>query len=148
LEGFSRYWFEVLTSGGLTGRPDHCDEWIKAVFIPTTQLVSNYTNLDKKAEWYRTVQQNELIGEFKRLCPSVRYDRQQDRHLGQRRGWWLPDLVTARREFERFIGGPVDWSVDVGAAVGFDAATLDAHWAGREPTKRSLSDILDEWDKE
>lgn len=148
LEGFSRYWFEVLTSGGLTGRPDHCDEWIKAVFIPTTQLVSNYTNLDKKAEWYRTVQQNELLGEFKRLCPSVRYDRQQDRHLGQKRGWWLPDLVTARREFERFIGGPVDWSEDIGSKVGFDDATLDVYWDDRKTFKQSVSDILDAWDKE
>lgn len=148
LEGFSRFWFEVLTSGGLTGRPDHCDEWIKAVFIPTTQLVFNYTNLDKKAEWYRTVQQNELLGELKRLCPSVRYDRQQDRHLGQRRGWWLPDLLTARREFENFIGGPVDWSEEIGSKVGFDAATLDVHWAGMGPSKQSVADILDALDKE
>jgi hypothetical protein len=148
LEGFSRFWFEVLTSGGLTGRPDHCNEWIKTVFIPTTQLVSNYTNLDKKAEWYRTVQQNELLGELKRLCPSVRYDRQQYRHLGQRRGWWLPDLVTARHEFERFIGGPVDWPMDAGGAVGLDAATLDVLWADREPPKKSVSDILAAWDQE
>lgn len=148
LEGFGRFWFEVLTSGSLTGRTDVSEGWVKAVFIPTQQLVSNYTSFDKKAEWYRTVQQNELLGEFKRFCPSVRHDRQQNRHLGQRRGWWLPDLASARHEFEQFIGGSVDWPEDVGSNVGFDAATLDAYWAGSKLPMRSLSKILDDWDED
>jgi hypothetical protein len=148
LEGFSRFWFEVLTAGSLTGNTGNPQGWEKAVFISTSQLVTNYTEFDKKAQWYRTVQQSELLNELKRLCTSARYDRHQDKYQGQRRGWWLPDLVTARLEFERFIGGQVDWPVDFGAVTGFDTATLDAYWAGREPAKQTVSDILDAWDKE
>jgi hypothetical protein len=148
LEGFSRFWFEVLTSGSLAGETDNSPGWDKAVFISTGQLVADYTKFDTKAQWYRTVQQSELIAELKRLCPTVRSDRQPDRFRSIRRGWWLPDLASARREFEKFIGGPVDWPMDTGAVVGLDAATLDVHWAGREPPKRSVADILDAWGKE
>ena len=148
LEGFSRFWFEVLMSGSLTGDTDNAQGWEKAVFISTWQLITNYTNFDKKAQWYRTVQQSELIAELKRLCPAVRSDRQPDQFRITRRGWWLPDLVTARRDFERFIGGPVDWPQDAGGVVGLDAATLDVLWADREPPKKSVADILDAWDKE
>ena len=148
LEGFSRFWFEVLMSGNLAGETDNSHGWEEAVFIPTLQLVADYTNFDKKAQWYRTVQQSELIAELKRLCPTVRSDRQPDRFGRTRRGWWLPDLASARREFEKFIGGPVDWPMDTGAVVGLDAATLDVHWAGREPPKQSVADILNAWDQE
>ncbi len=136
LEGFSRFWFEVLTSGSLTGRHDYQPAWVGVIFIPTATLISNYTDFDKRAEWYRKVQQDALEREFNRLCPSARYDRHQDKHHGQRRGWWLPDLITARREFEKFIGGSVDWPANTGATVGLDAATLDVHWADREPAKQ------------
>ncbi len=147
LEGFSRFWFEVLTSGSLTGRPDGQD-WINVLFTPTQQLLDNYTAFDRKAQWYRTVQQNELVSDLKRLCSTVRSDRQPDRFRSTRRGWWLPDLLTARLEFEKFIGGQIDWPLDTGGIVGLDAATLDVHWAGREPPKPTVADILDEWDKE
>jgi len=148
LEGFSRFWFEVLTSGSLTGRNDYRSAWGGRIFIPTATLISNYTNFDKRAEWYRKVQQDALEREFNRLCPSARYDRHQDKHHGQRRGWWLPDLVSARREFEQCIGGPVDWPADAGTTVGLDTDTLDVYWAGREPAKHSVADILDAWDQE
>jgi hypothetical protein len=148
LEGFSRFWFEVLMSVSLTGDTDNAQGWEKAVFISTWQLITNYTNFDKKAQWYRTVQQSELIAELKRLCPAVHSDRQPDHFRITRRGWWLPDLFTARREFEKFIGGSVDWPADAGATVGLDAATLDVLWADREPPKKSVSDILAAWDEE
>jgi hypothetical protein len=40
----------------------------------------------------------------------------------------------------------VDWSEEIGSKVGFDAATLDVHWADREPAKQSVADILDTLD--
>jgi hypothetical protein len=148
LEGFSRFWFEVLTSGGLTGRSEPLSPWVGATFIPTFTLIENYMSFDKRADWYRTVQQDDLIREFKRLCYSARYDRHQQKNQGQRRGWWLPDLVTARREFEAFIGGAIKWLDDVSPAPGFDATTLDQYWAGRNPVERSVSGILAAWDEE
>jgi hypothetical protein len=147
LEGFSRFWFEVLTSGSLTGRPDGQD-WVNVLFTPTQQLLDNYTAFDRKAQWYRTVQQNQLVSDLKRLCSTARSDRQTDQFRINRRGWWLPDLATARREFETFIGGAINWFEDVSPAPGFDATTLDHYWAGRDPARKSVEEILANWDND
>lgn len=151
LKGFSRFWFEVLTSGNLTGRHGLISDWVQANFISTQALFNNYTNFDKKAEWYQTVQQNELSTELKRLCTSVRYDRQQDKQNGQRRGWWVPDLFSARREFEVYIGGPVQWPQDEDLKAGLDSEILDVYWADKNKVNTgdaSISKILDGWDDE
>jgi len=151
LEGFSRFWFEVLTSGSLTGRHDYHPPWVGAIFIPTATLISNYTGFDKRAEWYRKVQQDVLGREFERLCPSARHGRHQQKPQPQRWGWWLPDLPTARREFEAFIGGPVNWHEGTESPPGFDASTLDMYWSGKEPEKpieNTVFEILANWDTE
>jgi len=147
LEGFSRFWFEVLTSCSLTGRSEALSLWVGTTFIPTLTLINNYMSFNRRADWYRTVQQDDLIREFKRLCPSATYKRHQDKHQGQRRGWRLPDLATARHEFETFIGGSVKWLEDTLPCPGFDASTLDQYWDGREPAEHSVSDILAAWDE-
>jgi hypothetical protein len=43
------------------------------------------------------------------LCPSAR-KHQLGTRLGRNRGLKLPCLDQARQEFERYIGGKVDWS--------------------------------------
>ena len=149
LKGFSRFWFEVLTSGNLTGRHEFVSDWVQAKFISTQVLFNNYINYDKKAEWYQTVQQNELTSDLKRFCPSVRYDRQKDQHNRQRRGWWIPDLVSARSEFEAYIGGPVQWPQDEEFKLGLDAEILDVYWADKNKLNTGgflISKILAGWD--
>jgi hypothetical protein len=146
LEGFSRFWFEVLTSGSLTGRAEPLSPWVGTTFISTFTLIDNYRSFNKRADWYRTVQQDDLIREFKLLCRSARYDRYQQKHQGQRRGWWLPDLAIARCDFEAFISGAVNWLEDAPPAPGFDASTLDQYWEGRDPAKVSVAEILAKWD--
>ena len=146
LKGFSRFWFEILTSRNLTGRNEFVSDWVQANFISTQALFTNYTNFDKKAEWYQTVQQNELTSDLQRLCPSVRYDRQQDKQNGQRRGWWVPDLVSARREFEAYIGGPVQWPEDEDLKAGLDSEILDVYWADKNKGESRISKLLDGWD--
>jgi hypothetical protein len=149
LKGFSRFWFEVLTSGNLTGRHELISDWVQANFISTQALFNNYTSFDKKAEWYQTVQQSELTSDLQRLCSSVRYDRQKDQHNRQRRGWWIPDLVSARREFEVYIGGPVQWPQDEGLKAGLDSEILDVYWADKNKVNTGetlISILLDGWD--
>jgi hypothetical protein len=148
LDGFSRFWYEVLTAGSLTGHSEAVSPWICTIFIPTGTLVRNYTSFNKRADWYRTVQQDDLIQEFKRLCPSAIQTRQQEKYHGQRRGWSLPDLVTARHEFEIHIGGPVNWQDDISPDPGFDATTLDQYWAGRDPARKSVEEIFTNWNND
>jgi len=148
LEGFSRFWYEVLTAGSLTGHAEPVSPWVGTIFTPTGTLIDNYKNFNKRADWYRTVQQDDLTRELKRLCPSAKQTRHKEKHHPQRRGWQLPDLVSARRDFEIFIGGPVNWQEDISPDPGFDATTLDQYWAGRDPAKKSVEEILTNWDNE
>lgn len=145
LNGFSRYWFEVLSTGNLKVRDNISNDWNEPIFIATTELVENYTNFDKKAEWYRSIQQNQITDELKRLCPLVECDRQQNGSRGQKRGWILPSLEMARKQFENYIGGKIQWPDEFEQPVGFSKETLDEYWAhsnSRQTAKEFLENFL------
>ena len=118
LHGFDRYWYEVLLSEDLnagTLSTQGFISWGDPIFISTTSLVACYTSFNKNAQKHQTVQSAEVVANVKRLCPSA----QADRHLGvtsglatkaQKRGLKLPDIATARGEFQQVIGGEVPWT--------------------------------------
>ena len=119
LQGFDRFWYEVLETGHLNGGTvkDFAlqdDEWNAAVFVPTSVLVDRYKEFHKTAQRHQTVQAAEVAAAIQKLCPSAQPDRQIWKPSGvasgsQKRGLKLPDLATARSEFERVIGGNVPW---------------------------------------
>ncbi len=126
LQGFDRYWFEVLLSGDLTAGGDSAynlaGPWVDSKFVPTSKLMSCYKDYNKNAQRYEPFQSSELAARLQRLCPSAIYDRKVSRISGacqsevdghaasrQRRGYELPELATARAEFEGFIGGKIRW---------------------------------------
>jgi hypothetical protein len=126
-------------------RDNISNDWNEPIFIATTELVENYTNFDKKAEWYRSIQQNQITDELKRLCPLVEYDRQQNSSRGQKRGWKLPCLEIARKQFENYIGGKIQWPDEFEQPVGFSKDTLDEYWAhsnSRQTAKEFLEKFL------
>ena len=112
LERFPRYWFEVLMTGNFSGRDEHSNNWIDAPFVSTAALSENYLNFDKKAGWYRPIQQNQLAADLKQACPSSTPARRKNAISGQQRGFQLPDLNTAQSEFEQFIGERIEWEVN------------------------------------
>jgi hypothetical protein len=118
LSGFDRYWYEVLGRGTICGgvlldeKNPKFSQW--PIFIPTHQLVDNYRNNDKNAERYQTIQTQTIAEKFEKLCPSATQGRHaKPSHYSkssvQVRGYHLPTLNIARREFEVAIGGNVDW---------------------------------------
>lgn len=121
LQGFDRYWYEVLETGYFngTGKDDLISciqnpEWTGSVFMPTSTLVDCYREFHKTAQRHQTVQTAEVAASIQKLCPSAQTDRQIWKPPGvstssQKRGLKLPDLATARSEFERVIGGKVLW---------------------------------------
>lgn len=117
LQGFDRYWYEVLLAGNLNaglGFPMNSDEWSGPKFVPTESLVRQYTSFDKNAQRRQTVQSAEVLSAVARLCPSSKGTRQSHQIAGvatkaQKRGTQLPDLATARAEFERLMGGLIQW---------------------------------------
>ncbi len=121
LQGFDRYWYEVLFTGNLNGvdrvngwEVMGVDTWVDPIFVPTSTLVSNYKDFNKNAQRHQTVQAAEVPSVMRRMCPSAKSDRQVCKKPGlasnsQQRGFQLPDLATARHEFGVAIGGEVPW---------------------------------------
>ena len=114
LTGFERFWFEVLQAGGFTMRWDGLlqrrgfTSWNHPIFIATESLIEAYKEYDKNATKYQPLQSQQLAIIIKTLCPTADSDRQTN--LGkQERGYQLPDLVTARVEFEKSLGTSIEW---------------------------------------
>ena len=51
---------------------------------------------------------SEFLQTIERLCPSI---KRRKLH-GKPREWTLPTLDEARRDFEKYVGGPVKWEDD------------------------------------
>jgi len=115
LSGFERYWYEVLQSGML----DRSTEWDKPRFISTKYLTDNFKDYDKNAGRYNPIQQQHIASTLKLICPSAIQARKKLNNI-QERGYDLPDIKLARKEFEMMLGTSVEWEAleDVAAVAG------------------------------
>lgn len=104
LNGFERYWYEVLQSGLFSS----FNEWDKPMFISTTNLIGRYKDYDKNAGRYNPIQQQHIASTLKTLCPSAIQTRKKLNNL-QERGYDLPGIKLARKEFEIMLGMAVEW---------------------------------------
>lgn len=111
LQGFERYWYEVLQSGFF------CDykEWNKPMFISTSSLIDKYKDYDKNATRYQPIQQQHISSTLKTICPSATPARKKALNK-QDRGYEFPDIKIARKEFEVMLGTSVEWEVLEGVA--------------------------------
>jgi hypothetical protein len=105
---FERYWCDVLNDGVLDRREFGTDVWSSEEFIPTMTLKLYYTNFDKNAERYETVQNRKIAQEMGRLCPSASVERKLE-NKKQSRGFILPPIEVARKDFEKAIKSKIDW---------------------------------------
>jgi hypothetical protein len=104
LSGFERYWYEVLQSGMFDG----FHEWDKSQFTSTQSLIDRYKEYDKNAVRYSPIQQQKISSTLKTICPSATPTRKKVLNK-QERGYDLPDIVDARKEFEAMLGTSVEW---------------------------------------
>ena len=110
LARFEKYWFQLLWSGELPEFDAYMKEWAGEVFIPTARLTSAANKSDPTSSRHRSITQQELHKEIKRICPSAVYTRKSvSRPNGPQRGYDLPALSVARTEFEAAKGFKVDW---------------------------------------
>lgn len=117
LQGIDRYWYEVLLAGDFDAGVNQFGGgvvWTGQIFMPTTDLVKHYTTFNKNAQRHQTVQSGDVLSTIQKLCPSAVAARQLCHQnslstKAQRRGLQLPDLATARVEFEKVIGGVIKW---------------------------------------
>ena len=129
LAGFERYWFEVLTVGSLdvVSCPSYA-VWTEPRFVKTVDLLDHFKRFDRNADRYNAVQSQQVAASLAKLCPSAISDRIKTNNTGQVRGYQLPSLEVARREFDFVIGGKVDWGVAEAQEMGQADWEMQALW--------------------
>ena len=119
LQGFDRFWFEVL----MTGRFGYdlylgtkLDEaWEDNSFMATTELVDWYQKFDKSSQRFGTSITKDISDSLARLCPSAKKDR-HSRNNVVKRGFILPEISIARDDFMKAYNLTIDWD-DASQAV-------------------------------
>jgi hypothetical protein len=114
LQGFERYWYEVLTLGDFVVNEYGSSVWTGSVFVATSQLLHNFRDFDKNAERHQTLQDAQVAETICRLCPSAQKTRElvttSSGQTGvQKRGYRLPAIQQARDEFSKQLGCELDW---------------------------------------
>jgi hypothetical protein len=111
LEGFDRYWFEVLQIGCFyTSGADHY-QWHDGRFIETTTLRSNCEAFNRSVRQHRPLTEQDISRSVQKWCPSATRCRRKV-HGTQQRGYDLPSLSVARQAFEVAIGSVIEWPDD------------------------------------
>lgn len=108
LQGFDRYWYEVLTTGNFGCGQYAANPWQTGGFIPTRTMLQGCIDYDKRAQRYAAMQTSEISRALIRLCPSALAARKSIQNT-QHRGYVLPSIFTARKEFEDAYKCPVNW---------------------------------------
>ncbi len=114
LQGFDRFWYEVLCTGDLKGMGNTSKPWITSIFAPSIELLDNYKGYNKAAEKYQPLQASQIQEAITRACPSaITGVRESVTDMGkrvfQRRGIRLPSLNVARKDFGTYIGESLVW---------------------------------------
>ena len=104
LGGFERYWYEVLQSGFFSSFKD----WAKPEFISSSSLIDKYKEYDKNAGRFNPIQQQQISSTLKIMCPSAIPARKKILN-SQERGYDLPNIDIARKEFELMLGTHLEW---------------------------------------
>lgn len=114
LQGFDRYWHEVLQAGDFyVGDPSMIAKaWDQPCFISTSDLRSGCQQFHRSVRQFQTLQAQDIHASLQKLCPDARRDRTTSILGKQVRGYQLPALSVARETFAAAIGGHVDWSFD------------------------------------
>ena len=111
LENFERYWYEVLRQGEITGYEFAPIDWFEPVFVSTSTLVKGYKHANKNAERYATVQSEVIAATLLKVCLSAKKTRSAEAHgTARKRGYELPHISVARRDFDRYLGCNIDWN--------------------------------------
>ena len=104
LGGFERYWYEVLQSGFFSS----FKYWAKPEFISSSSLIDKYKEYDKNAGRFNPIQQQQISSTLKIMCPSAIPARKKILN-SQERGYDLPNIDIARKEFELMLGTHLEW---------------------------------------
>jgi len=101
LHGVDRWVYEILNNKKIRYL-----DWDLNFYISLNDLKEAYCDFDSQAQKYKTVQNEDIKNSFKKLLPQAIPHRTSDS-----RGFQMPQINTARLDFERIVGMSVDWAV-------------------------------------
>ena len=118
LDGFERYWLEVLETGKIRTKPlgiySSCEtEWEESIFISTQYILDSYSHYDKNASRYEPLQTQKIAATLQKICPSAKSIRIKNSLGKQERGYQLPSINLARSEFESAIKIQINWNNNI-----------------------------------
>jgi len=114
LDGFERFWLEVLEMGKFRSKPlgiysSSESDWDNSIFISTQVIMDCYSHYDKNANRYEPIQAQKISRELKKICPSAKSCRIANSSGKVERGYQLPLISIARTEFESSIKTKINW---------------------------------------
>ena len=97
LNSAQRYWYEVYLQ--MSSFPE---------YIQVSQFHGDYISYCREHGIRHRMNDSQLGKELRQLCPSIQRRRRGPR---EHREWrlYLPDIQTARAEFERTVNSPINW---------------------------------------
>ena len=108
LSGLDRYWYHLLSLGEIRVLFGS-NHWNSGgLFIASKEVLDGYQNYDPMGTKFKRPTLQDVNQMIRCRCPSAKYDRNVT-YGEQRRGYVLPDLDTARIEFEAALGVEVSW---------------------------------------
>jgi hypothetical protein len=122
LAGFDRYWFELL---GIAKVPrsamyEYTEDWEGKPFVTTTTFIGGYKEYNQNSRRDNDgIQAQQISASLGKLCPSA-----TARRTSEGRGYDLPNLGTARRDFVRVTGILVDWNTGQARGIAVKKSTL------------------------
>jgi len=84
------------------------DPWCDTTFTSTKRLLESWKGFEKGQRQFHPRQESEMHDAIQKLCSSAKRDRTTVDNR-QVRGYSLPPLATARREFADAMGGTIEW---------------------------------------
>ena len=101
LDATPRWWYDCLQAGAMSDD----GEWPE--FISTADAIEGIVEFSGN-KLFRKPAAIDLIRSMQKLCPSA-HKKQRKTASGRQRGLALPSLEQSREEFERYIGGSIEW---------------------------------------
>ena len=109
LMGFDDYWYQSLLSEVIYNSDLYGPMTYEAGFISSATLHQQAQTYVRTGPYKGRVTHRMVSDSMKRLCPSAQQTRGSGSDRNQR-GFVLPQLAVARREFAEALGIDVDWS--------------------------------------
>jgi hypothetical protein len=103
LEKFPRWWFDCLSQGKVY---DCNSEW--PMFISSASLLRLFLEAENKTRSYKQFIDRDVVAFMTKMCPSAKREQGME-GSHRRRGYIMPVVNIARKDFEKYIGDIVEW---------------------------------------